>query len=120
LQTTELLSLEQYRIFAKIARTPTSHSPVGLPSNKQRLKHLRDSKFLIVGDIVHVLTTESLRPAFQSCNNGHENKDDHVISVITGFTAQRVVITLLHPISGIDIYWSNKNITQVIETALSA
>jgi hypothetical protein len=30
-----------------------------------------------------------------------------------------VVITLLHPISGIDIYWSNKNITQVIETALS-
>jgi hypothetical protein len=108
------------RIFAKIAWTPTSYGPVGLPSNKQRLKCLRDSKFLIVGDIVCILTTESLRPAFRSCNNGHENEHDHVIGIITGFTAQRVVITLLHPVSGIDIYRSDKNITQVIETALSA
>jgi hypothetical protein len=31
-----------------------------------------------------------------------------------------VVITLLHPVSGIDIYRSDKNITRVIETAPSA
>jgi hypothetical protein len=105
---------------AKIAWTPTSHGPVGLPSNKQRLKRLRDCKFLIVGDIVRVLTTESLRPAIRSCNNSHEDEHDHVIGVITGFTAQQVVITLLHPVSGIDIYQSDKNITQVIETAPSA
>jgi hypothetical protein len=77
-----------YLEFTIFTYAPTSYGPVGLPLNKQRLKHLRDSKFLIVGDIVRVLTTESLRPAFRSCNNGHENEDNHVISVITGFTAQ--------------------------------
>ena len=81
-----------------------------------------DRKFLIPGDLIRVLTIrrDIWAPAFRSCNNGHEDESDDVIGVVTGFTEKRVIIQLLHPVSGIVIYRSDKNIERVEETAASA
>jgi hypothetical protein len=39
---------------------------------------------------------------------------------VTGFTEKRVVVALLHPISGIVVHRSDKNIERVLETAPTA
>jgi len=100
-------------------RIPWSQVPA--PTNDaERLEHLQDRKILEAGDIVRVLTvTDELVKGILSCLEGVYNGED-VIGVIKGFTKERVVITLLHPINSVDIYRSDKHIERIFEGAPSA
>lgn len=89
-------------------------------SNAERIKHLQESHTLLVGDIVRVLTVpDELVKGILCCNQGVYNGED-VIGAVTGFTEKRVVVALLHPISGIVVHRSDKNIERVFETAPTA